>query len=291
MGDPTSDVGATSTIADLVEQRDQDTGEGSTNDAVRHPVAVDESKERPAPVAGDHHIMAGLDLGKQRDPSVLTITEVIEYYLGLFCIGELPSYIDRYGIYHSSEPRLEQRFRTVYTVRHIESMPLETPYFTVAERVCDVLAGLGSQALISASKSKTLFIDNTGVGIGVFEIIKEAFGKRPEVSSVTLRPVTLTYGRQAYSTVTKSVSKHALISRLLQLMGAEIPDLQIPRDLEMFIPALDELRNFQERVAAETGNTSYEGKSGVHDDIVISLCLSVLVDPGKFKVRYSRPIY
>ncbi len=233
--------------------------------------------------------MCGLDLGKQRDPSVLCITEAIEWYLGLYTIGERPSYIDQYGRYHPSEPKLEQRFRTVFTVRAIESMPLETPYFEVAERCADVLAGLPGDGRLPMPR--TLFIDNTGVGSGVFEIIKDAFGKRKEARNVTLRPVTLTYGRQEYSTATGSVSKHALISRLLRLMGAEIPDLEIPRDLAMLVPAMDELRAFQERVNAETANQSYGGAPGVHDDIVVALALSVLIDPAVYKVRYSDRIY
>lgn len=286
LGTTADDLGA----AVLVES-DQDSGSRPEDDTLRRAVPVGAPSERPAPVPGDHHILAGLDLGKQRDPSVLCISEVIEYYLGLFCVGEIPSHIDQSGVYHSTEPKLEQRFRTVYTVRHIESMPLETPYFTVAERCCDIFAGLGNQSGILATTSRSLFIDNTGVGIGVVEIIKDAFGKRPEVRNVSLKPVTLTYGRQEYSMATKSVSKHALISRLLRLMGAEIPDLEIPRDLAMFIPALDELRSFQERVNAETGNQSYDGKPGTHDDIVIALALSVLIDPARLKVRFSKPVY
>lgn len=235
--------------------------------------------------------MAGLDLGKQRDPSVLVLTEVVEYYLGLFTVGERPSYIDDYGRYHATEPKLEQRFRTVFTVRHIEVAPLETPYFEIAERCCDVWEGLKDPNWRTPMQSRTMFIDNTGVGSGVTEIIKGAFGKRSELRNVALRPVNLTYGRQEYSAATGSVSKHALISRLLRLMGAEIPDLEIPRDLAMFIPAMDELRSFQERVAAETGNQSYGGKPGTHDDIVIALALSVLVDPARYKVHYSERIY
>ncbi len=235
--------------------------------------------------------MAGLDLGKQRDPSVLCITEAVEYYLGLFTIGERPSYIDQYGRYHPSEPKLEQRFRTVFTARHIESVPLETPYHVVAERAADVFAGLKDENWRMPMTSRTLFVDATGVGMGVFEIIQAAFAKRKELSKVALRPVTLTYGRQEYSIHTGSVSKHALISRLLRLMGAEIPDLEIPRDLAMLIPAMDELRSFQERVAAESGNQSYGGKPGTHDDIVIALGLSVLVDPAMYKVRYTERIY
>lgn len=230
--------------------------------------------------------MAGLDLGKQQDPSVLCITEAIEYYLGLFTIGEKPSYIDDFGVYHPSEPKLEQRFQTIYTVRHIEPMPLETPYFQVAERVADVLAGLPQY-----HQSYNLFIDATGVGNGVVEIVQDTFGKRADVRHIKLKPVTITYGRQEYSTHTASVSKHALISRLLKLMGAEVPALQVPSDLQGLIPLLSELRTFQEKVNAENGNTTYNGKPGTHDDMVIALALSVLVDPRKYKVTYSKRIY
>lgn len=239
-------------------------------------------------VPTDRALLAGLDLGKVRDPSVLVLTECNRYYLGLYLEGETPSFVDDQGNYHPSQPKHRQVFRTVYVVRYIEPMPLETPYFEVAQRCADVLGGLPRDLMALPT---SLFIDATGVGQGVIEIVKECFGKRHEVKHVKLQPVTLTYGRQAYSMGTQNVSKHALVSRLLQLMGAEVPELQIPSDLQHLIPALDELRNFQERVSAETANQSYGGAQGVHDDIVIALGLSVLIDPAMYKVRYSQRIW
>lgn len=237
------------------------------------------------PLPLERHISAGLDLGKRQDHSVLCVTETTQYYLGLFKIGEKPSYIDEYGIFHPSEPKLEKKFRTTYTVRHIEQVPLETPYYSIAERAADVLSNLPIRESVS------LFVDRTGVGDGVYEIIKAEFKKRPDCSHIRLYPVSLTSGRQEYSMSTGTMSKYALISRLLRLMGAEIPDLIVPSDLQALIPAMNELRNFQEKVAAETGNSSYDGKSGIHDDIVIALGLSVLVDSSKMKVRYSNRVY
>ncbi len=236
-------------------------------------------------VPTDRAILAGLDLGKVRDPSVLVLTECMRYYLGLYLEGEMPSYVDSQGEYHPSQPKHRQVFRTVYVVRHIEPIPLETAYFEVATRCADIFAGLDRNI------QTMLFPDATGVGQGVIEIVRECFARRKEVRHVQIKPVSLTYGRQEYSMSTETVSKHALVSRLLKLMGAQVPELQIPKDIQHLIPALDELRNYQERVSAETANQSYGGAPGVHDDIVIALGLSVLIDPAMYKVGYSQRIY
>lgn len=230
-------------------------------------------------------LLTGLDLGKVQDPSVLVLTECVRYYLGLYLEGEIPSYVDDRGEYHPSKPKHRQVFRTVYIPRYIEPFPLELPYFEQATRCADILGG------VRRDLPTMMFIDATGVGQGVIEIVRECFNKRQDVRHVKLQPVTLTYGRQEYSWSTQTVSKHALVSRLLKLMGAEEPELQMPADLQQLMPALDELRNFQERISAETANQSYGGASGVHDDIVIALGLSVLVDPSTYQVKYSARIY
>src|SRR5256885_1309679 len=92
----------------------------------------------PVPFPTETHIQAGLDLGKVRDHSVLAVTSVEKFYLGLKLTGEKPSYLDENGAYHATEPILKQQFRTIFTLRFMEHFPLKTPYEFVAQRCGEI---------------------------------------------------------------------------------------------------------------------------------------------------------
>lgn len=232
-------------------------------------------------------IQAGLDLGKVQDPSVLVLTEVQRFYLGLYHVGKSPSYRDVFGHYHEAEDKYERRFRTNYVIRHIERFPLGVPYFEVAERCCDILTGPG----LPPATPTYLYIDATGVGQGVVEIVRNTFNVRQEGRAVHLMPISLTSGTAPYQLGSRTCSKHALISRLLKLMGSAEPELIVPADLAELLPMQNELRNFQAKVTQESGSQSYNGAPGVHDDICIALSLSVLVDSLAMEIRYSQRLY
>ncbi len=245
------------------------------------------SVESPVPFPVSTQVQCGLDLGKLRDHSVLAVTSIEKFYLGLKMTGEKPSYLDSQGTYHPTEPILKQQFRTTFTLRHMEHFPLKTPYEFVAQRCGEIFDALAADMPGTAI---TLYIDYTGVGTAVLEIVQKELKGRPGISQhVPIRPITLTGGTAAYKPGATSCSKFALVSNMLARMGAHIPELQIPADLESLVATVEELRAYQEHLRQESGNASYDGKPGVHDDRVISLGLSLL--PPIEGVRYSNRIW
>lgn len=250
-----------------------DSGGGSTLGEVNHLIET--------------QIQAGLDLGKVRDPSVLAICEIRKTYHGLKMTGERPSYLDAQGHYHPTEPILVQQFRTVYVLRHMEAFPLGTPYELMSQRTGEIFDVLSAER---PGMRITMHIDYTGVGVGVYELVQKALKARPGAAQqVLLRPITLTGGTVAYRPGATSCSKFSLVANMVARMAAHVPELLIPSDLEHLTATLHELRNYQEHLRQESGNASYDGRPGVHDDRVISLGLALLPPIGG--VTYSNRIF
>lgn len=248
----------------------------------------------PAPTVGiaprllRQAIQCGLDLGKIQDHSVLAVADAATCALGMKHTRTRPGVLDKQGVYHKPEPIYMEAFRTVFTLRYLEAFPLRTPYELVAARCGDIFEALSASFRLGIDIS--LYLDYTGVGIGVAEIVQKHLRERPGTASqVRIRPITLTGGKAEYRPGQTTCSKYALVSNMLKLMGAQEPELLIPATLEEMVATLDELRAYQEHLSRETGYASYDGKAGFHDDRVIALGLSVL--PPFPRPIYSKRVY
>ena len=145
-----------------------------------------------------------------------------------------------------------------FTVRHLERLPLGTPYPVVAERL-----GVIHDALPA---SRAIVIDATGVGRPVLDLLR-AQGRSPIAVSITGG------GRSRLDEVTGlwSVPKSQLLA---PLMGAlEAGSLMLAPGLSDAEALGRELAAFRRKINSH-GHTVTGGK-GAHDDLVIALALGV----------------
>jgi hypothetical protein len=166
-------------------------------------------------------IVIGTDLGQAQDPTALAVAEV-------------------------HPPDIH--------IRHLERLPLGTPYPKVVERIGNLVDKLPGAALV---------VDATGVGRAVLDQMREA-GLAPVA-------VTITGGRfTSYDGTMWRVPKKALLRPLVAT--TEAGRLKVAKGLREADALLRELQAFQRRIT-ERGHNTFEG-IGSHDDLVIAVALA-----------------
>jgi hypothetical protein len=204
-------------------------------------------------------VLIGADIGQKRDPSAIAVAE------------------------------LEQRGGEEYhVVRHLERLPLGTPYPAVAARLRAVTEGVrarmardeeerileqrgGCPPLDSnAVPTPTVYMDATGVGQPVVDLLKGA--------GVPVRPVFFTHGdrRVEQRDGTVSLGKAWLVSRLQALL--QTGRILLPRTSEADALAR-ELQDFEIKVDQNANEKYGAFRVGSHDDLVTALGLAVQPAP------------
>ena len=154
-----------------------------------------------------------------------------------------------------------------YLVRHLERLPLNTPYPEVAQRVRAVVLGV----LGRGASSVTLFVDATGVGQPVVDLLAGV--------GVPVRPVYFTHGdkRVEQQNRTVSLGKAWLVSRLQALL--QTGRILLPKTSEADVLAR-ELLDYELRVDQDANERYGAFKVGSHDDLVTALGLAVQEPPA-----------
>lgn len=148
-------------------------------------------------------------------------------------------------------------------MRQARRLPLGTRHDDVADRLARWAVNLGDQG-----RAITLFLDVTGVGEAVWELLQ----RRLVGGSVMLVPILLTGGEQGPTRQPKTgrvnVSKRYLVEQLLEpaLNGRQVVAAAGCPDLEEVRRQLNAFR----ATYGEGGSVSYEAKSGQHDDLVLA---------------------
>ena len=195
-------------------------------------------------------VAVGVDLGQKKDPTAIAVVEA---------------------------QRREQggRSEDYYITRFLERLPLGTPYPAIAERVQTVIANIRRQVAESEplrfempppSASITLFVDGTGVGQPVVDLLKCA--------RVPVRPVYFTHGDRRVEQKDRSISlgKAWLVSRLQALL--QTGRILLPRTPEAEALA-QELLDYEIHVDEKANDTYGAFRVGSHDDLVTALGLAV----------------
>jgi len=187
-------------------------------------------------------VAIGLDIGQKRDPTALCVAEIHERQV--------------------DQERQEVHFR----VRHLERMPLGTPYPQVAGRMGEVFGKLKSRS----GSSPRLYADATGVGQPIVDLLEE--------KGVPTVACYFNHGDQRsdkeWNKVT--IGKAFLVSRLQALLQSH--RLHLPKDHSEASALGAELLNYEIRID-ENANDKYGAfKVGTHDDLVTALGLAVQVD-------------
>ena len=207
-------------------------------------------------------IAVGVDLGQKRDPTAIAVVE-------------------------AQRRERDGRSEDYYITRFLERLPLGTPYPAVAERVQTVIANIRRQVAESEpprfgmpppSATVTLYVDGTGVGQPVVDLLKGA--------GVPVRPTYFTHGDKRVEQRDRSISlgKAWLVSRLQALL--QTARILLPRSIEAQLLA-QELLDYEIHVDEKANDTYGAFKVGSHDDLVTALGLAVQEPARHFKITWS----
>lgn len=155
---------------------------------------------------------------------------------------------------------LERLEDGVYHMRHLERMPLGTPYPDVAEHVFQLWASweLGRRALV--------VVDGTGCGRPVVDLVAQRIPR-------LLIPITITAGFEATRAGKDwRVPKRDLVSVVKVLL--QTGRLKISKELAFASTLVDELLKFEVRINTLAHDTYGAWREGVHDDLVFAVALA-----------------
>jgi hypothetical protein len=219
-----------------------------------------------------HAVHIGIDIGQKHDPTAVVVVQVLERPS-----GRLRPLEERWAnnVSNSSPDAYEPE--TYFETRHMERMPLGTDYPAVAARVADILC---SPLLLPYSR--TVFVDVTGVGRPVFEIITKAVRAHEQGRNAWLRPITFTHGDR-YDRGTGHLGKAYMVSKLQALLQTR--RVKLPSKHPEAEAMARELKDFEIRVDQNSNDTYGAFKVGAHDDLATALGLAVLEDPYDYRVQ------
>ena len=186
---------------------------------------------------------AGFDLGQRRDRTAIAVIEKA------VLISERP------------DPITWQRPQTIrYQVRHLQRLPLGTPYTAVVEHVARMARTLANTGPC------TLAVDATGVGLPIVDAL------RMPGESWHLMPVTIGYAdRSAYTDGFWRVPKRDLVAGLQ--LAFDAGHFTIAATLPEAEALVEELCAMRATTRA-SGATQFASPGAKHDDLAIALSLA-----------------
>jgi hypothetical protein len=150
-----------------------------------------------------------------------------------------------------------------FDVRHLERLPLGMPYPEQIQRVANVLG----RPPLNMLKPK-LVIDETGVGRPVGDMF--------DAAGMYANRITITAGLEATQHGGNSwhVPKALLISNLeARSHSGELRIAAAANDAEAL---KEEMKDFKRKIS-EAGRTTYAARVGAHDDLVLSVAITLWI--------------
>jgi len=215
-------------------------------------------------------VVMGVDIGQKRDPTAIAVVEWEERVVGQKVVKRGNVIVDR---------RDETEYH--YTTRHLERLPLGTPYPDVARRVGQLAEGIKERTGRRPSK---LYVDATGVGQPVVDLLRE-YGVRSVGVYFNHGDKRVEVSRQQVN-----LGKAYLVSRLQSLLQSG--RIHLPRSDEAQVLA-QELMDYEIRVDQDANDRYGAFRVGTHDDLVTALGLAVQAEPkhlfiGRASGSYAR---
>lgn len=232
-------------------------------------------------------VTVGIDIGQIRDNSAIAVCEVAQEHRGKYRtvphMRKLPYVDETTGRYYASyeKTKKEPVLESDYTVRHISRLPLGTSYPDVATHIADMLC-----SNLFAKRDVRILLDVTGVGRGVYDLLKREVHLRDATKHMRLQPITFAHG-ETYNRSIGRLGKAYLVSRLQALLQSNHVHAKPTKEV---LQMLEELKTYEIKVSDE-GKDTYGGKIGHHDDLATSLGLACLEDPFADKVTLSQRVY
>jgi hypothetical protein len=181
-------------------------------------------------------VRIGCDLGQKTDPTAIVVIEI--------------------------EKRAD--LKEHFVARHVERMPLGTPYPAVVDRLVVI-----HWKLVADHEQAPIWVDATGLGAPVVDLLREA--------RLPVTPVYLTGTDKAVREGSElHLGKAVLVSRLQVLLQSG--QIHLPKTAEAQA-LIDELLSYEIRVT-DAGHAQFGAfKTGAHDDLVTALGLAVWQPP------------
>lgn len=184
----------------------------------------------------------GVDVGKKQDPTAICVIE-------------------------PQNRTIDDVQSEHYLIRHLERVHLGTRYPDVADRV-DYVA---EQVALKTEATPKLYIDATGVGQAVADILKDR--NRDYIALMAVDFVSGKKRREDDDGI--KLGKTGFVSRLQRLL--QTGRIHAPRNPETEALA-EELLNYEIRQSEEGVLKFGAFRTGTHDDLVTALGLAVQVD-------------
>lgn len=206
------------------------------------------------------YFVVGVDLGQAHDYTAIAVTQ-----LGQCDTGRETTRVTNYlDVNAHAQPLLEN----TYDVRHLERMPLGTPYPQQVERVRRIVTELRDRPdVIFQEGIVRLVVDQTGVGRPVVDMLRQA-GLRDLIAvSIHGGDATTRAGRE------HRVPKRELVSVMQVLLQTD--RLRVAASLPEAQTLTREMLAFKVTFNA-TGHDTYgnDWRENPHDDMVLAVALS-----------------
>jgi hypothetical protein len=229
-----------------------------------------------------HAVHIGVDIGQKVDYTAVVVAEV----------GERPC---GQVVHYDGTKHLD--YESTYKVRDMTRLPLGTPFVGVAQAVVRAASRIWDiEAEIRQAQDLTpyehalyceIFVDATGVGAPVYELIKSAVYTEPKADRANVRAITFTHGDQIKRGVSldgeaDSVGKAHLVSRLQVLF--EQGRIVLPKGSAIIDAMLEELTVYEIRITPDANDLYGAFAVGAHDDLVTALGLACLEEPGVIEI-------
>lgn len=183
-----------------------------------------------------------------------------------------------------------ERTEAVYQVRHLERLPLGTPYPEQVERVSQIAATVNAlDALRKRDRRARLVVDQTGVGRPVVDMLRKAGHKALIGVSIHGGDQSLQDGREW------RVPKRELVSVLQVLLQTK--RLQVAAALPEANTLTREMLAFKVEIS-KSGHDTYgnDWRENPHDDMVLAVALAAwagerIPTPGMRTYQFGRAPY
>ncbi len=187
--------------------------------------------------------LMGVDIGQKRDPTAICVVQ-------------------------PEDRRVALTTERHFVVRHLERLPLGTPYPEVARRVAAIVAGVKKRT----GRSPLLYVDATGVGIPIVDLLREQAPSRQPIVAVYFTHGDRRIEDRAGGYRQVKLGKAFLVSRLQALLQCQ--RVHLPRTSEASALAR-ELLDYEIRVDEDANDRYGAFRVGTHDDLVTALGLAV----------------
>ena len=188
----------------------------------------------------------GIDIGQIRDPTAIAVAE-------------------------TEKRRIDRHLETHFIIRHLERIPLGTPYPEVAGRIGKLIGNLAART----RGCPLVYLDATGVGKPIVDLLRIDASAVCSIVAVYFIHSDRRLEERTAGYLRVKLGKANLVSRLQALMQAG--RIHLPRTREAQALAR-ELLDYEIRVDENATDRYGAFRVGTHDDLATALGLAVQTD-------------